>query len=192
MGLPSRRSIRLKDYDYAQGGMYFITICTHHKKCLFGTITDGKMILNSVGQLVAHEWQKTAIIRNDILIDIFVVMPNHLHGIIILNSNDVNAEKQGVCNTPLPNGNSAKKRRLISPSHTIGAIIRGFKGAVTRQANLQSPTLFNSLWQRNYYEHIIRNEKELEKIQDYIFKNPGNWENDTLFPATTKSIFSWH
>ncbi|MBN2485939.1 MAG: transposase [Bacteroidales bacterium] len=173
-----RRSIRLKGYDYSQAGLYFITICTHNRACLFGKIENSKMILNECGQIANNEWEKTPEIRNNVELGDFIIMPNHIHIIIRLlgrgelhspnNPNKLHSpNKQGVCDTP-----------LRSPSQTIGAIVRGYKSSITKQLGLLG---FNGkLWQRNYHEHIIRNEQSYMKISEYIINNPANWDNDSL------------
>jgi len=151
-----RRSIRLKGYDYSQEGMYFVTICCQDMVCRFGKTENGEMILNNAGKMIYEEWVKSAEIRKEIEIHEHVVMPNHFHAIVEIvgaygirpNNNDIrpddNADNggvyrdKGVCHTP-----------LRSPSKTVGALIRGFKSSVTKRLGF-------SVWQRNYWEHIIR------------------------------------
>ena len=166
----NRRSIRLRGYDYTQEGFYFVTICTYKRKCLFGKIKDGKIHLNKYGEIVKDEWIKTEKIRKNIKIDKFVIMPNHIHGIIIIEKSIVRA----YCNTPV-------QRTFKSPSNTIGAIIRGFKSAVTNRINRIRKSPGISVWQRNYYEHIIRNEKDYLRIVEYIQNNPLKWEWDKYY-----------
>jgi len=206
----NRRSIRLKDYDYSQSGIYFITICCHDYKCLFGEIVKSpqnelgvyevNMVLNEFGQIAYNEWMKTSEKRQNIELGEFIVMPNHIHGIIIINSersvsntnendeknlnestliNVENVESLIVSN----NDNFANKvvcnKLLQSPSNNLGAIIRGYKATVTRQINdLEN---LGTIWQRNYYEHIIRSEKAYEKISDYIINNPYHWAQDRFY-----------
>ena len=169
-----RRSIRLKDYDYSQSGIYFVTICCQSHICRFGKIENGKMILNDAGQIAFNEWMKTPDIRSNVQLDAFVVMPNHIHGIIIItdvgrgvshtpNDETCQYHNQGICDTP-----------LRSPSNTVGAIVRGYKSAVTKQIGY-------SVWQRNYHEHIIRNEKSYQYIANYIINNPSNWDKDKFY-----------
>jgi putative transposase len=179
-----RKTIRLQNYDYSQPGMYFITICTPNHKDLFGKIEDGMLNLNEYGLIVQNEWIKTSEIRPNVEMDVFVVMPNHFHGIIRINDScrGVSNTPQnkpvfigGVCNTPLQNANP-----LRSPSQTIGAIVRGFKSTVTRQINLVRHQNM-PVWQRNYYEHVILDEESYEKISEYIIANPLNWLTDEYF-----------
>lgn len=163
-----RRSIRLKGYDYSQNGAYFITVCTHKRELLFEE-EEVKKILNK-------EWLNTGLIRGNVILDEFVVMPNHLHGIVMI-TEDVGGHGNvgAYSDTPLQN-------RFRSPSKTIGAIIRGFKSTTTRQINLIHNTPGIPIWQRNYYDHIIRNEDELNKIREYIQNNPLKWSLDKENP----------
>jgi REP element-mobilizing transposase RayT len=155
----------LEGYDYSQSGAYFVTICTHNKELLFEE--------EEVKRILEKEWLNTGRIRQNVILDGFVVMPNHLHGIIVI-TDSVGA----YCNTPLQN-------RFKSPSKTVGSIIRGFKSTTTRQINLLRETPGNPIWQRNYYDHIIRNEYELNKIREYIQNNPLKWDLDKENPRRT-------
>lgn len=163
----NRRSIRLPAYDYAQAGGYFITICTHHRACLFGSNVDGEMVLNDIGLTIVDEWTKTSALRANVKLDVFVVMPNHIHGIVLI----IEPTENG-----LPSYAPAKDFR--SPSQTIGAIIRGFKSAATKQINIIRNSAGTKLWQRNFYERVIRNEDELGLMRQYIVENPAKWEFD--------------
>ena len=168
-----RRSIRLKDYDYSQTGGYFITICSHNRECLLGGIENGQMMLNAYGRIVMREWSKTDKIRTDVQMDNFVVMPNHIHGIIVV----CRGVSQYAPTESTPS-------RFKSPSQTIGAIVRGFKSAVAKQINLLRNTPGLPVWQRNYYEHIIRDEKELSRLRGYIINNPLQWQLDRENPLS--------
>ena len=161
-----RHSLRIKNYNYSLPGAYFITICTYREENILGYIIDGKIKLNVLGKINEREWLKTFQIRENIQSDKYIVMPNHFHGIIILTNN-----KKGVLQY-------APTNIFRSPSQTIGSIVRGFKSAVTREIKrLDYPFLY-SIWQRNYYEHIIRNERELNRIREYIQNNPLRWQFD--------------
>ena len=188
-----RKLLRLPDFDYSQEGWYFVTICTKDRKCLFGVVKNGEMILNEIGKIVDDEWYKTPEIRKNISLDVFVVMPNHLHGIIVIEFNNV-CQKTSVgayCNTPLQLMNRYIPR---SPTQTIGSIIRGFKSAsttkikkyFTEKLNQKPPEI---IWQRNYYEHVIRNEKSLSAIQNYIINNPLKWEFDPENPKRAGNYY---
>lgn len=177
-----RRSIRLQGYDYAKPGAYFITICTQNRACLFGKIVDGEMVLNEFGMIVNNEWLRTSIIRPNIIIDEFVIMPNHLHGILVIiddNCRGVLQFASAMETTFAPTTNKQNQSFTFkSPSKTIGAIIRGFKSATTKHINISRNTPGIPVWQRNYYEHIIRNDDELNRIRVYIKNNPMNWFHD--------------
>jgi REP element-mobilizing transposase RayT len=178
-----RRSIRLPDYDYAQNGAYFVTICTKNRETLFAGIVGAngvrpngnrlEMMRNEFGEIVADEWLKSAAIRLEITIDEFVVMPNHFHGIVLINGKG----DQPVAPTEERSGPKPK---------SIGAFIAGFKSSVTKRINVIRQTPFVPVWQRNYYEHIIRNENDMKKIREYIQNNPCNWSDDEDNPANIK------
>lgn len=168
-----RRSIRLKGYDYAQPGTYFITIVTQDRACLFGEVVDGKMCLNEVGHIVRDEWMKTAILRPRVLLDAFVVMPNHIHGIIVLPD-----DRRGTLQRA-PTG-----ERFGRPlSNSIPTIVRLFKSTTTKRINEHRGTRGAPVWQRNYYEHIIRSDESLNRIRQYIADNPLRWVMDRENPA---------
>ena len=172
-----RRSIRLQGYDYSQPGWYFVTIVTHDRGCLFGEIAGGEMLLNDMGFIVRDEWIKTAEIRPEIWLDEFIIMPNHIHGIIVIVDDNRRDETR-------PGGGDRRCRgdRRVAPTgpkpKSIGSIMAGFKSAVTKRANEYRGTPGHKLWQRNYWEHIIRNDTELYRIRNYIITNPQNWHKD--------------
>jgi REP element-mobilizing transposase RayT len=166
-----RYSIRLPGYDYSQNGAYFVTLCTQGRECLFGDIIDGAMRLNEIGELVEEEWRKTAIIRNEIELDEWVIMPNHIHGILIISQGRGTARRAPTFEQfgkPVPG--------------SIPTVIRSFKSAVTKRSNIMRGTSGVRLWQRNYYEIVIRNEDELNHIRRYIIENPTNWNTDRENP----------
>ncbi|WP_035258711.1 transposase [Desulfatirhabdium butyrativorans] len=166
-----RRSIRLHGYDYSKKGAYFITTCTHHQECLFGEIVDGEMRLNDVGKIVADEWMKTATIRHEIELDNWMVMPNHFHAIFLI-TNSVSMSKGRGDRPVAPTGPQPR---------SVGAVIAGFKSAVTKRVNDLENTPGRKLWQRSYWEHIVRNETELHQLRKYVQNNPKQWFLDTLF-----------
>lgn len=163
-----RRSIRLKDYDYSQAGAYFVTICTYNKECVFGDIKDGKIELSEIGKVASKYWVEIPEHFSCVQLDEFVVMPNHIHGIVIINS-------VGVQNfEPLQH----KYQHIIPKS--IGSIIRTYKSAVSHWCKTNGYVHFR--WQRNYYEHVIRNANDLYEIREYIVNNPLKWDLDTENP----------
>lgn len=184
-----RRSIRLKGYDYSQAGLYFITICCQDRVCRLGKIENGVMICNELGEIAYREWMKTAELRPQIELDAFMVMPNHIHGILKINemnmdtlhspnnTGDNMGDNMGECNSP--NNTGECNSPLRSPSNTIGAIIRGYKSSVTKQFGLMG--FDEKLWQRNYYEHIIRDEQSYQIISEYIINNPKKWADDKFY-----------
>ncbi|MCC7520207.1 MAG: hypothetical protein IT220_01100 [Flavobacteriaceae bacterium] len=182
-----RQSLRLAGYDYAKEGSYFITLCCAKRSPLFGEITqEGQMVLNTFGQIAHDEWVNTLNIRNNIELDAFVIMPNHIHAIIhIRRSGELHSpNSSGESNSPLTekgecNSPQHSHRRFVSPSHTVGAIVRGYKSAVTKQLNQLN--IGCEVWQRNYFEHIIRNDMAYQRISAYIKNNPAKWAQDKFF-----------
>ena len=168
-----RRSIRLKHYDYSQADAYFITICTYKKQHLLGEIIDGIMNLNEFGEIVEKEWLKSAEIRKNIELDAYAIMPNHLHGIIII------CRGEPMARLTENHSKYENEPKAISKPNTIGSIIGQFKSVVTKKLKNK---LSNWGWQRNYYEHIIRDEKDLERIRKYIEMNALNWQYDIENP----------
>lgn len=170
--LHHRRSIRLRGYDYAQPGAYFITICTRNREPILGKITHGRMLPNILGEAVWQEWFLSGEIRSEIRLDSFVVMPNHVHGIVIIDRDHIvgahgHAPLHGTLGKPTGR-----------PKGSLGSFVIGFKSSSTQRINLLRDSLGEPVWQRNYYERIIRNGKELNQIREYIFKNPRNWNED--------------
>ena len=177
-----RRSVRLKGYDYSSSGWYFVTICTYKKEWLFGEIVENMILLNEIGRLVKDEWIRTAHIRENVSIDEFVIMPNHVHGIIVINEINGNVGARyrvgAHCNVPLQQTEHQFEQFGKSTRNSIPTIIKLFKSATTKRINAYRQTPGAPVWQRNYYEHIIRNENELNKIRKYIVENPLDWLND--------------
>ena len=162
----------MKGYDYSKAGAYFVTICTWNKECIFGEIDDEKMKLNEYGKTVFEEWHRSSKIRREIGMDAFVIMPNHIHGIVIIHDTIIEQHNMGA------NGRSPLRMK----SKSISSFIAGFKSAVAKRINQMRNTPATPVWQRNYYEHVIRNEKELNAIREYIVYNPLRWNEDTENP----------
>ncbi|MBI2918111.1 MAG: transposase [Chloroflexi bacterium] len=169
-----RRSIRLHEYDYTLPGAYFVTICTADRACLFGEVVGGEMRLNDHGRVVEDEWARASAVRANVTLDATVVMPNHIHGIIVIN------DTVPVCVT------SVGATRRVAPtgpvSGSVGAIIGQFKSIVTKRINASRGTPGAAVWQRNYYEHVIRDDVDLEAIRWYVFENPSRWGEDPANP----------
>ena len=184
-----RRSIRLKDYDYSQYGAYFVTICAQNRECLFGEIIDGAMVLNKLGQITHQCWQDIPKHFPQVELDEFVIMPNHVHGIIcIVGANNYSPQQTPESTPPLVRANDYSPLPAIpcGTSKTIGSMVRGFKIGVKKCARLVRENNHSSqqpIWQRNYYEHIIRDESSLDLIREYINNNPLKWELDENNPV---------
>ena len=210
-----RRSIRLHEYDYSENGAYFITVCTHNREHLFGEIENGKMQLNDVGRMIDQWWNELGNRFPDIETDAFVVMPNHIHGIIVIKNpvgaplvgalfpyphsgmvdgnqkRDENNRERGENNREQGEDNREQGEDKPSPlpipiGTTLGNIVGAFKSLtaneyIRRVKTKEFPRFEKSIWQRNYYEHIIRNDSEWNAIREYIKKNPEMWEKDELY-----------
>ena len=146
-----RRSIRLQGYDYSQAGAYFVTICTFQRQHLFGEVNNGEMQLNVTGQIVSTIWQKIPQHFPNVELDQFILMPDHLHGIIVI---------------------SEQSEQSIS----LATIIQNFKSVSTRKINKITQNSGISIWQRNYHERIVRSDQELHRLRKYVLANPENWQ----------------
>jgi REP element-mobilizing transposase RayT len=179
-----RRSIRLKGYDYSQAGLYFITICVKNRECLFGNIADGEMILNDAGQMVESEWLKLPERFKNIQLHEYIVMPNHFHAILeIVGATLVVAQK----NTVAQNNDKGQPQGIAPTGKTVGDMVGAFESITTVEyirgvKNKNWKTFDGKLWQRNYWEHIICNEKSYQTISDYIINNPLKWNDDKFNP----------
>jgi len=183
--LPQRRSIRLKGYDYSQAGLYFVTIVTKNRECLFGEIVNDEMILNDAGKMIKKEGLKIPERFKNIKLNEYIIMPNHFHAIletvgatlvVARNANDKrDGQPQGIAPTIAPTEISPSISDIIGAFKSITTVeyIRGVKTKKWQQFD-------GKLWQRNYWEHIIRNEKSHNTLTDYIKNNPYNWCKDTL------------
>jgi len=199
----NRRSIRLKGYDYSQAGAYFITICTQNRECLFGEIVEGEMVLNKFGEVVNDFCTRTESHFKNITFDSSVIMPNHFHAIInivgagsprpiddpIQNIKspaviEVQAGSPRPIDDPIQNGRNDGRNYdgRGNPAPTVGNIVGYFKYQTTKQINNIKQIPGTKLWQRNYYEHIIRNENDYNRIYEYTQNNPLQWELDSLHP----------
>lgn len=167
-------SARLKDWDYSRYGYYFVTICTKDKKHFLGDIIGDKLQLSEIGKIVVEEWQKTEKLRDYVELDEWVIMPNHLHGIaIIQNENKVETHGHTSLHLNTPSGDAFNASLQRS---NLSNVIRGFKSATFRKIHKKG--FVNFAWQSRFYDHIIRNEKELLEIRGYILYNPLKWQLD--------------
>jgi len=195
----NRQSIRLKGYDYSQAGLYFITICCQDRVCRFGCIENGKMMLNDAGKIAETCWFEIPQHFPNAILHEYVVMPNHIHGIVELKSDNVagvenvGAENVGAENfLPLRNNTDitvgVENFQPLQPKknafqkmipRSIGSIVKGFKIGVTKW--FRQNTDIETIWQRNYHEHIIRNEQSYQTISQYILNNPATWKDDKFY-----------
>ncbi len=165
-----RRSIRLPWHDYAAPCAYFVTICARHHACLFGTVVDGRLVPSEIGRIVSETWRELPRHHPRVALDTFALMPNHVHAVLLL--------RRGSAAVP-----AVPTRRRTLASGSLGAIIGAFKAAVTRRVRLLSGSPGAAVWQRNYFEHIIRNQEDLDEIRVYIAINPRCWDVDAENPA---------
>lgn len=191
-----RRSIRLKEYDYSQAGGYYVTIVTWHRELLFGEIVNAESQLNKVGKIVEWEWLELSKRLPYVELGVHVVMPNHFHGILFIHE-PVGATRQvqtrinpstailqtdtmeGIVGSPLPRG--------PKPA-SLGAIISQFKSRVTKRIWKFSEFKNTPIWQRNYYEHILRDETDLQNKTEYIQANPLLWDQDDENPINLRNL----
>ena len=182
-----RKSIRLKEFDYSKPGAYFVTICTHDRKCLFGNIIGEKMILNKSGKMMEHWLMKLPQKFLGIQLDNYIIMPNHIH--MIIHIVGVNPRVCPNESQKIQEGEHTGSPRQIS----LPEIVQWFKTMTTnnyiRNVKRNHWKPFNKkFWQRGYYEHIIRNEKSLDRIRHYIINNPLKWEIDKNNPQNKINI----
>ncbi len=172
-----RKSIRLQGYDYTQAGAYFVTIVTYQRECLFGKIENGEMVLNDFGAIADECWRAIPDHFPFVELGAHVIMPNHAHGMVVIN--DVG--RGAAMLRPYDDNNSHKIN--VKPG-SLGAIVRSFKSAVSYRINKEHNA--TGIWQRNYYEHIIRNAGEANRIHLYIESNPAQWDRDDENPSNNR------
>lgn len=163
-----RKSSRLRNFDYTQAGAYFVTICSYRRMKIFGCIQEGIYIPSDIGSIVQEEWRSSESIRDEIELDTWVLMPNHLHGIVWILPSQKPVGAHG-------------RAPLHRKPRSLGAFIAGFKSASTKRENQLRLTPRYPIWQRNYYDHIIRDDRDLEDHRRYILENPARWEMDRYF-----------
>jgi putative transposase len=171
-----RRSIRLPGCDYAAEGAHFLTVCSHQRGRLFGRIVDGRVHLSRCGRIVQAEWMRAAPLRDDLRLGEYVVMPNHFHGIVFISRTGRGTARRALT--------AERFNRPVSGS--LPTIVRSSKSAVTGRINRLRGTPGAAVWQRNYYEHVIRDEEDLFRIREYILANPGQWAFDRENPDAVR------
>jgi putative transposase len=199
--LPKRKPLRLPNYDYSQNGAYYITICTHHRECVFGEVVDGVMVLNEAGRMVESVWHNLPNHYPNIVLDAFIIMPNHLHFIIFVGSIHESTQAPDAhvgdglqpsqsCEYPSREGYKWEGYKPSPTFHGLPEIIRGFKTFSSKQINQHRQTQGIPVWQRGYYDHIVRNDADLTRIRKYIANNPAQWALDENNPH--QSVGSIH
>ncbi len=181
-----RRSVRLKGYDYAQCGAYFLTVCTQHRETLFGLIEDREVRLNAAGRMVEDAWACLPDRFSNLSLDSFTVMPNHIHGILLL-TDDLPDDGDSL----YTGDHKDRPYEVISmgtKEGSVGRIVQAFKSISTNQYGEgvrihDWPTFPGKLWQRNYYEHVVRDKDDLNRLREYISQNPEHWEDDENNPT---------
>jgi len=162
-----RRSIRLKGYDYSQAGAYFVTVCAQDRTRLFGNILDGEMRLNDFGGMVADSWEWLERQYEYVKLDEWMIMPNHIHGIIVISDD----------------GRGGSRTAPTGKRKPIGRLIGAFKTVSTKRINELRGTSGTTVWQRNYFERVIRNDNEMHHLREYIVNNPAQWDLDRENPG---------
>ena len=175
----SRRSIRLKGYDYSQAGAYFITICCANGECRFGFVENDKMVLNDFGEIAHQEWVRLTERFDHFQLDVFQIMPNHMHAIVVLD------DLVGATLAVAPDDAVGfDKRAQASRAPTVGDIIGAYKSIVAVEClsiYKSRHEIMGKLWQRNYYENIIRDQQSYQNIANYILNNPAHWQSDKFY-----------
>src|SRR3972149_11281080 len=168
-------STRLKEWDYSTNGYYFVTICTKNQECVFGRIADGKMLLTRIGNIAKRLWLEIPEHFKNVELDEFIIMPNHIHGIVIIENQHCRDAINGVSTTD--GGGITLAHNPMLSENSLSKIIRWYKGRCTFEINKIQITI-HFAWQSRFYDHIIRNEKSLQKIREYIHYNPLKWGID--------------
>jgi putative transposase len=180
---PDRQTIRLQNYDYSQPGMYFVTICTHDREPILGTIEGGYIIPTDAGKFVEQTWHTLPNRFPNLKTDEFILMPNHVHAILFLETRQ-SSQKPGAA-SGAPTGKTSSLRAASgapTSRRSLAEIVRAFKSLSAIGVNKIRMTPSQPLWQRNYYEHIIRSSQSLDQLRRYIQENPARWPSDEENP----------
>lgn len=189
-----RHTLRLSGFDYRQAGAYFVTICTWSRKCLLGSVACDSVQLSPIGLTVEQAWRGLGRHFPSMSLDCLVVMPNHIHAIVLVSATGMRAKHSGPdasqrnlphaeCFAPTPQG--MDQARGTTPA-SLGAVMQNVKSVSTRRVNGLRGTPGAHLWQRGYYDHVIRNEQDMARIREYILSNPAAWDTDEDNPAAIK------
>ncbi|OGW72566.1 MAG: hypothetical protein A2Y02_02505 [Omnitrophica bacterium GWA2_52_12] len=180
--------MRLKNYDYSSAGFYFVTLCAHNRERLFGEIRGDAMFHNENGKIVETTWHDLIKHVNGIALDSFVIMPNHIHGIIVIAGSEKTVEEPSVFVGAIPTTAGrhelplrSERRKMLLPK-----LVGRLKMVTAKRINELRGTPGAPVWQRNYYEHVIRDEKSLSEMREYIANNPKQWDLDENNPKNLK------
>lgn len=198
-----RHTIRLRGYEYSAPGLYYVTVCEKSGKCLFGEVVDCEVKLSALGEIVRDCWEGIPKHFENADVDRYIIMPNHVHGIVILNESLVGTRhadgknkisgrgfihetlsSKGLINQTPTNTNSLALPLMKDSRITLGKIVRAYKAQCSKLIHDAGHPEFH--WQRNYYEHIVRDGNDLDRIREYILENPMNWEHDEYFPGNIR------
>jgi len=182
--VPHRRSIRLRGYDYSRNGAYFVTLCTQHRTCLFGDIVKGEMILSEIGQIVVEEYIRSFVIREEMETDEWIIMPNHVHCVVIIEDRENLVDHRRGERPLAPTSTTQSSRPSGYAPRSLASFVTGFKTGVTKRVHELPDHRQTTVWQRNYYERIVRDENALQHIRAYIAGNPQVWEQDDYYVAS--------
>ena len=169
-----RNTLRHVAYDYTNAGAYFVTICAHRGLAVFGQVVDGAMVLNPLGHIADQCWAEFAERHTDAQVDAHVIMPNHAHVLLWIKGSVESAD---------PDAPSKPRRFGDAIAGSLSSLVGAYKSAVTQQAAHRGLTPAPPLWQRNFYDHIVRGDQELERIREYIRQNPMRWREDRFYPT---------
>ena len=172
-GAPYRKTTRLPDFDYSAPANYYVTICAYQNRCLFGKVIDRSVILSPVGLIIQREWLATPGIRPDVILDEFCIMPNHVH--LVFKSGEESRAVQS-------------KSGLTRAARSLGSLIGQFKSTVTKCVREMVGSARFTVWQDGFYDHVVRDTKDLERIRRYVRSNPERWQFDRENPSENPSM----
>ena len=177
--IQTRKTIRLKGYDYTHAAAYFVTICTRHRECYFGDIINGEMKLSVMGRIADQCWNDILNHFTNVQLDEYRVMPNHVHGIIMITNAEANDQPVGARHVVSLHNDEPIRKFGPLPPKSLHTIVGSYKSAVTKLIHRSGHPF---AWQSRFHEHIIRNQKELDRIRQYIYDNAAKWDLDKENP----------
>ena len=178
---PQRKSPRLPGYDYRQEGAYFVTICTHQRLQIFGSVVNEAIQLSDIGKIAYDLWTTIPEHHTNIILDAYVVMPNHMHGIVFITDQPT----IDMTHTSFA-AHETRTQHNGMRSRTLGAVIGSYKSAVSRKINQVTGLVAPIVWQSSFHDHIIRNDESLNRIREYVYTNPMRWAEDMFYSSGNK------